>query len=332
MNSPTLIRRIAVISALCTPALLAQSITICATAHRDLSVSATTQEGKQTQFVTPAGTPIPSCFALTTQGPVASPSQATLSIITSETAESVGVDLQATAWAPAGGTGSAGSGLSEIIVQVTLAHAMTLELDLNGAITVCSGPPTGKVAIDIGNDGSRELEIMAQSAPFEELQRSLTMTLPAGTTDIMIATELEILRQDATGGFVAIATSLTVRPGHTVAASEEAACGAELEVAPLFNGNVRFSILDEQADDILFLALGGARQTLPLPSGISAGCNLLITPDWIVPIQPFSPEFIPLICMGTGQLFAQAAIFRQPATGTASGSFGMSQRVAIEVR
>jgi hypothetical protein len=328
MNLSELTRHTALLGLLCSPVLLAQSITISAAAHNDLSVSATTENGKLARFVTPAGTQLPSCFALTTEGPVASPSQASIGIATTASTDSLTADLKVTAWTPGGGAGSAGSGLSQVLVQVDLAFAMTLDLEFHGTIIVCGGPPTGKVAIDIGNDGSNELEITAQTASFEEQQGSLVLTLPAGTTDIMVTTELDLSPMDASGGFVEIAADITVKPGHTTADSEGSACGAELEVTPMFNGNVRFTILDEQAGDVPFLALGGARQQLPLPISISPGCNLLITPDWFVPLQPFNPHFIPLICMGTGQLFAQAAIYRQ----SSSGSFRMSQRVAIEVR
>ena len=332
MNSSTLFHPTVLLGLLCSPALLAQSISISATAHNDLSVAATTENGKLARFVTPAGTQLPSCFALTTEGPLPSPSQAAIAITTTASTDSLEANLKVTAWTPGGGAGSAGSGLSQVLVHVTLAHAMTLDLGFLGTITVCGGLPTGSIAIDVGNDGSNELEITAQTASFEEQQGSLMMTLPAGTTDIMLTTELDISPTDASGGFVELAANLTVKPGHTTADSEGSACGTELAVTPMFNGNVRFSILDEQAGDVPFLALGSARQQLPLPLSISTGCDLLITPDWFIPLQPSTPHFIPLICMGTGQLFAQSATYRQPTAGSSPGSFRMSQRVAIEVR
>ena len=68
-----------------------------------------------------------------------------------------------------GGAGSAGSDLSQVLVQVTLAHAMTLDLGFHGAIIVGGGIPTGTTDIM----GATELDLSPSVATTDGIDQAV---------------------------------------------------------------------------------------------------------------------------------------------------------------
>lgn len=325
------LRHAALIGLLSTTSLLAQSISMEAVAQSSLTVTGQLASGDLVVEDVPEGTPLSDGFMLSTIGSGSVIGSASSHLALVEEPHYLRAQLDSFAWTAAGSGARAGAGLSQVLVRVDLAFSMPLDLEMGGWIVACSGQPTGEVKFDIGNDGSAEFVLTAQSQALEEGTSNQSVTLPAGVTEILISTELDMPLMQAATGSVVVSGSLVIRPTHTTTVSEGAGCGAGLEVAPLFDYNVRFTIAGEQAGDIPFLALGVARQQLPLPMPISMGCDLLITPDVLIPVQAATPEFIPLICMGRGEIFAQAAIFQPQALAGAQGSFRMSPRIAIEV-
>jgi hypothetical protein len=330
VNSSATARLATLISVISTSTLLAQSITVGAVTHNHLSVSASTLSGNIVTASLPAGTDILEGMVLSTKNSLTATGRAVTSFTLNEGNSEISANLRATASSTAGQAAFASTGLSQVLVQIDLAHPMTLEVGMEAIGVSCTGHANGQVTIDIGNDGSPELVLTALNAFWEEASNCSLVDFQAGTTDILISTELDIAPHETQSNFVIMNGRLTVKPSHTEATAEGAGCGIELEVAPLFNYNVQFIIEGEQSGDVPFLALGGFRQQLPLP--MSMNCDLLITPDWMIPMQNLTPQLIPLICMGPGQAFAQAAIFRPQLASSSSGPFLMSQRVAIMVR
>jgi len=317
------------IGLLSTSSLLAQSFSATATAHNELTVIGESTPCNPVTATVPAGTPLANGFCITTWGTSAVLGNAQTCLTRSEDHAIARAHLMSVAETNTGSGLMAGTGLSQILYQVSAPPGVPLVVELTGRIGTCSGEPTGEVKIDIGNDGTNELALTAETF-LDEVTEQIFVTAPTGTIDILISTELNS-PMGSNGSFVFVDAIATVKPGHTTATDELSACGTWLKATPLLDFNVQFESWNEQPGDVCFLALGAARQQLPLPMPISMGCSLLITPDWVMPMQPMTPEFIPLVCMGAGEIFAQIATFRPQPPGSSQGDFLMSQRVALEV-
>lgn len=206
---------------------------------------------------------------------------------------------------------------------------MTLDLSFHASVIACSSAPTGRAWVDIDNDGTIDLQATPGATLFGFANQNLILAMPAGTTELVLGTELDLPAIKTLGRANETMAGFSIQPAHATVTWEGTGCGAQLDAVPMLNGDVRFWVAGQQLGDLPFLVFGSNRHTQPFP--ITPGCNLLVTPDIIKPMTAWSYEHVPLSGL-SGQLFVQGAILRPQAIFLSSAGLFATQRVAMTLQ
>lgn len=330
VNLSTITRYTALAGVLSAQPLLAQAVSISAIADGDLVVTTGNTTGATSVVTAASGQDLSTGLLLETLPLPAqtAQAQAQTGLFVHQDANSAGARMHSVAWTAASGNGMpfAGTGTSRILVQVTLHQSMTLDVSFRASVIACATAPTGRAWVDIGNDGTIDAQATPGASLFGIESHNLTVTMPAGTTDILLGTELVLPAIDTFGQVVETVAGFTIEPGHASILWEGVSCGAQLNAEPLLNGDVRFWVGGQQLGDLPFLIIGNNRNAQPFP--IVPGCNLLVTPDVLIPLPTWSYHHVPMAGLN-GQLFAQGALLRPQALFLSPAGLFTSQRIAI---
>lgn len=317
--------------AACAATLPAQSLTATVSAASDILLT-TRQVGQSAQKVTvPAGTLIGSGIILedqTQQG-----AQGILRSYQNQNRQGVHVELSCSASTAHGHAGAAaGLGRVELLVELTLQEPLTIEISWFAWMISCANAPGGFASIDIGNDGSVELVVETKPSSFTNAGDSRLFRMPAGTTPVLLTAELNLPAvADPLGRVAEVITGISIKPTHANIRWEGPQCQSALRAHSLLDGEtVSFWADNKQLGDLPLLVFGHDRASLTLP--VTPNCQLLVTPDVIVPMAYWSYTSLPLGALGPGELFVQGVILRPQQAALSPIRVLTTQRGAVELR
>lgn len=205
---------------------------------------------------------------------------------------------------------AASYGRAGIVVELSAPRPMKLRLVLMASDFAVPGTQPVHAEIDVGNDGSSELQFTNPGGGCADSNRILFVDVPAGLFCVGIVVEgsLRAPRSDS-----CVLTSLqarfTVEPAHADVAYDGPFCGGSILAIPRLDGEtVSFAVGPQYLGGLSWLVFGAAATQTPLLP--SSSCNLLVTPDVIVPMPTWSMLDLPLARLGMSHWFVQGVSFQ----------------------
>jgi hypothetical protein len=213
---------------------------------------------------------------------------------------------------------------AKFLVTMVLPRPMRLRITMNAGSVSTTQTPSQTAAIDIGDDGSRELVFASQPGCGSQ-GRSVAVDLPAGrfVVSMTIALDMPAAIGCRFNRSACVFAELLIDPAHVEITPISQACGGLLDSTPLLDGeSVRFWGGPQQLGGFSWIVLGAAETHIPLPA--TAGCSLLASPD-IVVAQPMANYLVlPIARLAPMDLYVQAVVWTpqtpwQPAQLVTSG-------------
>ncbi len=223
------------------------------------------------------------------------------------------------------------TGAPSLVVNVSVPRAMPVRLRLDNFVISGFGAPAPTTRIDVGNDGSADIEVRATPGQCGLISKELVIDVPEGLVPIRIDLAADIPATVAGSHCVSSGVGLAIEPAHVQVQMETAWCGATLEATPMLDGvNVRVYVGPSYPATSVFLVFGTQPTNVILPFG--PNCPLLVDPIVVLPIAPMAYTSLPLAGLGPIDLLVQGVML-QPANPwlLASGVL-TSQRGTLSVR
>lgn len=204
------------------------------------------------------------------------------------------------------------------VIHLAVPRAMPVRLRWTGFVIASLGAPAPTARVDIGNDGSAEIDFTAQPGVCVPVGKDLVVDLPAGLVPIRIDLQAD-LPATVTGSLCqSIGTNLTIEPAHVEVRMESAGCGASLDATPMLDGaTVRFYVGPSDPSTPVCLVFGTQPTTSALP--LAPFCPLLVDPLVVLPIAPMAWTSLPLASLGPIELLVQGVTLRPPSPWLVSG-------------
>jgi hypothetical protein len=208
---------------------------------------------------------------------------------------------------------AASVGQPSVLVELNVPHAMAVRFTPRATAIVGPGSPPVRSTVDVGADGTPELDFVSRAGLCATVDDTFVLHLPAGAVVIRLALDVELPAVVGNQALCSTAgAAVQIEPAHATGSWEGPSCGSFVEATPMLDGtNVRFWVGHPYAGSLGMLVLGASPAAVAIPQ--APWCSLLVTPDVVLPMSPTAYTMLPLGALGPGELFAQGVLL-QPST------------------
>ncbi len=222
------------------------------------------------------------------------------------------------------------TGAPSVLVNLSVPRPMPVRLRFNAFAIASVGVTAPTARVDVGNDGSAEIDFVAQPGVCGNTSKELVVDLPAGLVAIRLDVRADIQASAVGAHCQSAAVNLVVEPAHVEVQMGSASCGASLDATPMLDGsNVRFYVGPSYPSTPVFLVFGMQPTTSTLP--LAPFCPLLVDPLVVLPIAPMAWTSLPLASLGPIELLVQGVTVQPPGPWVVGGLL-TTPRATLTVR